>query len=67
MITLALLLAAAAPSTGAHVTALATARVVRGERIALDSPSPGPDRQLRETRTIHAKDGLVRLRVVEFQ
>jgi hypothetical protein len=67
MIAAALLLAAAAAPSGATATAYATARVVRGERISLASPASAPDRLLRVTQTTHRQDGLVRLRVVEFQ
>ncbi|HEY0447357.1 MAG TPA: hypothetical protein VGD19_12985 [Allosphingosinicella sp.] len=61
-----LLLAAFAPPSGAQATALATARVVRGERISLTAPAAASDRTLRETRRPTPAGPLV-VRLVEFQ
>jgi hypothetical protein len=65
MIATALLLAAAAPPSGGHAIAYATARVVRGERISFAEPLRAPDRMVRETRRLQP-EGVTRLHLVEF-
>jgi hypothetical protein len=60
-----LLLAASAPQGGAQLTAFATARVVRGERIDLTAPVPAPDRQISRLQRLRGEP--VVLRLVEFQ
>jgi len=68
MIATSLLLAAAAYASGAQVIAVASARVVRGERISLEAPAASPDRMLRQTARKFAADGApIRIQLVEFQ